>query len=89
MFCVRERSWQNHKFLFSLRNKDGWIEGEIIDMIYETTWRIVIQSIGSLLLLMILIALVIEIYDRLNRYIKCVLKHKKEKEVIRWKAGKS
>ena len=61
-------------------------------VIYETAW-LVIQLIGSFWLLMILIActiaLVIEIYDRLNRYIKCVLKHKKEKEVIRWKAGKS
>ena len=75
-----------------LRNKDGRIEGEIMGAIYETAW-LVIQLLGSFWLLMILIActiaLVIEIYDRLNRYIKCVLKHKKEKEVIRWKAGKS
>ena len=71
-----------------LRNKDGRIEGEIMGVIYETAW-LVIQLLGSFWLLMILIALVIEIYDRLNRYIKRVLKHKKEKEVIRWKAGKS
>lgn len=80
------------EFLPQLRNKDGWIEGEIMDVIYETAW-LVIQLIGSFWLLMILIActiaLVIEIYDRLNRYIKRVLKRKKEKEVIRWKAGKS
>ena len=81
-----------HKFLPRLWSKDGWIECEIMGVIYETAW-LVIQLIGSFWLLMILIActiaLVIEIYDRLNRYIKCVLKHKKEKEVIRWKAGKS